>query len=412
MSQNKIKTRIQHKHDLEVNWQKAVKFVPLDGELIIYDKEIDSSGNVIKPERVKIGDGVNNVNDLAFIAPQPDWEQSDATKADFILNKPDIENIVSVYETKDDAQTKFNEAKAYTDTNITEIDTKLNDVAYINATDNETITDVNTSPSGPASIDVTAEVGQTIIVKEVDANGKPTKWESADYQPRTHWSEPVEVLPETTCEVIEDIGAAMLPDMAISAGDNLTVKYNGTEYKCTCADMGDGMLSFGNYGVIDEENPVDTGEPFVAGKTDSGDGTLIWVCIPLDGSATFTLSVIGEVHHTVPEKYLPVFGTANVYDIPTRISDDGMLAHFEGYEAEDVFKLAKTPNTIVRLIDQDKDIVLNLREIQDNTVRFGVIWFANISLVREILISVEKNSDMTFMTRVLYHYLSAKEATT
>lgn len=69
MSQNKIKTRIQHKHDLEVNWQKAVNFVPLDGELIIYDKEIDSSGNVIKPERVKIGDGVNNVNDLAFMVP-------------------------------------------------------------------------------------------------------------------------------------------------------------------------------------------------------------------------------------------------------------------------------------------------------------------------------------------------------
>jgi len=34
---------------------------------------------------------------------------------------------------------------------------------------------------GSASIDVTAEVGQTIIVKEVDENGKPTKWESAEY---------------------------------------------------------------------------------------------------------------------------------------------------------------------------------------------------------------------------------------
>lgn len=36
---------------------------------------------------------------------------------------------------------------------------------------------------GGTSIDVTAEVGQTIVVKEVDANGKPTKWESADYPP-------------------------------------------------------------------------------------------------------------------------------------------------------------------------------------------------------------------------------------
>lgn len=34
---------------------------------------------------------------------------------------------------------------------------------------------------GGTSIDVTAEVGQTIIVKEVDASGKPTMWESAEY---------------------------------------------------------------------------------------------------------------------------------------------------------------------------------------------------------------------------------------
>lgn len=34
--------------------------------------------------------------------------------------------------------------------------------------------------SGSASIDVTASVGQTIVVEEVDANGKPTKWKAID----------------------------------------------------------------------------------------------------------------------------------------------------------------------------------------------------------------------------------------
>lgn len=34
---------------------------------------------------------------------------------------------------------------------------------------------------GGASIDVTAQVGQTIVVKEVDANGKPTEWEAVDF---------------------------------------------------------------------------------------------------------------------------------------------------------------------------------------------------------------------------------------
>ena len=52
---------------------------------------------------------------------------------------------------------------------------------------------------GGTSIDVTAEVGQTIVVKEVDENGKPAKWESAEYQPRTHWSEDVigDLVPHT-----------------------------------------------------------------------------------------------------------------------------------------------------------------------------------------------------------------------
>jgi len=42
-----------------------------------------------------------------------------------------------------------------------------------------------------ASLDVTARVGQTIIVKEVDANGKPTKWESADL-PREGYVSPTD----------------------------------------------------------------------------------------------------------------------------------------------------------------------------------------------------------------------------
>jgi hypothetical protein len=82
MANNKIKTRIQSKHDLEVNWLQAT-FAPLEGELIIYDKEVDSTGKVkvdaagkpLLPEgrttpytfaRFKIGDGHTSVTDLPF----------------------------------------------------------------------------------------------------------------------------------------------------------------------------------------------------------------------------------------------------------------------------------------------------------------------------------------------------------
>jgi putative ABC transport system permease protein len=37
-----VYTRIQNKHDLEVNWKKAVGFIPLAGEVVIYDKEVDN----------------------------------------------------------------------------------------------------------------------------------------------------------------------------------------------------------------------------------------------------------------------------------------------------------------------------------------------------------------------------------
>lgn len=72
----KISTRIVHKHDLEVNWLKATSFVPMQGELIIYDIEVDSSGNTLELpagrtepyiyERLKIGDGQSLVSALPF----------------------------------------------------------------------------------------------------------------------------------------------------------------------------------------------------------------------------------------------------------------------------------------------------------------------------------------------------------
>ena len=73
MAEKMLKTRIQNKHETEANWSQATGFVPLAGELIIYDVDETHS----KP-RFKIGDGVRNpdtgkvegtnVNDLPFVS--------------------------------------------------------------------------------------------------------------------------------------------------------------------------------------------------------------------------------------------------------------------------------------------------------------------------------------------------------
>lgn len=73
-----IQTRVIQKHDLEVNWHRnSSLLVPLKGELIIYDVEVDAEGNVFELpahrtdpytyERFKIGDGIHTVIELPFL---------------------------------------------------------------------------------------------------------------------------------------------------------------------------------------------------------------------------------------------------------------------------------------------------------------------------------------------------------
>lgn len=62
-----LKTRIQNRHDTEANWTTASNatkpFIPLKGEVIVYDPDTTNTS-----PRVKIGDGVTKVGDLAFVA--------------------------------------------------------------------------------------------------------------------------------------------------------------------------------------------------------------------------------------------------------------------------------------------------------------------------------------------------------
>lgn len=62
MPKNINYARIQNKHDIEANWELAVNFIPLAGELIIYDP--DDTHDL---PRIKIGDGKTLVNSLKFI---------------------------------------------------------------------------------------------------------------------------------------------------------------------------------------------------------------------------------------------------------------------------------------------------------------------------------------------------------
>jgi len=64
-----INTRLQVRNDTTANWDAAVGFIPLKGEIIVYNdyrtKVVD--GEIVNIPGVKIGSGNAYVQDLAFI---------------------------------------------------------------------------------------------------------------------------------------------------------------------------------------------------------------------------------------------------------------------------------------------------------------------------------------------------------
>jgi hypothetical protein len=157
---------------------------------------------------------------------------------------------------------------------------------------------------GSSSIDVTAQVGQTIIVKEVDASGKPTKWESADYQPRMLWSEEGigTLIPHTVFKPILNSTLQMpiytLPEFGLAVGKTYTVVYDGVEYSCTAVSGTFQGLDFVSIGNTYLANGTQTSEPFIVAK------------IPYLG-ATIVVDLIGGENHTIE-----IYGEKTVYHKP------------------------------------------------------------------------------------------------
>ena len=158
--------------------------------------------------------------------------------------------------------------------------------------------------SGGTSIDVTAEVGQTIVVKEIDANGKPTKWESADYQPRTHYTTDAEILPKST--FVFNGESCILGSFMFEIGEKYKVNWNGVEYECVAID-GEAIVegatgaAIGNLAGFGFE---DTGEPFLVFASDMFGGAM---CAPIDvdNVVSATIGIVGKVDVKIPKKYIP-----------------------------------------------------------------------------------------------------------
>ena len=153
-----------------------------------------------------------------------------------------------------------------------------------------------------ANIDVSATVGQTIVVKEVDENGKPTAWEAVDYQQKVCGTGEVYFVKDAALEFAYDEESGMYVAFLqvvkeIIPGQSYKVTYNGILYESQCVDLY-GMVVLGNLSFVGLGD--DTGEPYVIVINDFGN-----MIASMEEVQTGTISILGEEAMTFDEKYLP-----------------------------------------------------------------------------------------------------------
>lgn len=109
-----------------------------------------------------------------------------------------------------------------------------------------------------------AKVGQIARITAVDKNGVPTAWEAID---RTHYTDRVEVLPETVITELDKNNDYILDgNLNLIVGQKYTISWNGTTYICTAKaySQSDSTLfvCLGNLSLLDSALE-DTNDPFL-----------------------------------------------------------------------------------------------------------------------------------------------------
>lgn len=195
---------------------------------------------------------------------------------------------------------------------------------------------------GSASIDVTAQVGQTIVVKEVDASGKPTKWESADYQPRTHYQGIVELYNATLTGLAES--EVLIEGFSMQAGETYYITWNGVEYTCVCVEVPDtgGMCYIGTGSALGLE---DTGEPFVIMYVTEDGVNFFSIAASADGVDEATVLIKGTGYITIPDEYV---NYAPAFPYYIEVTGSGTT--------DDPYTCAETVAQIASMLDSGREI--------------------------------------------------------
>lgn len=198
---------------------------------------------------------------------------------------------------------------------------------------------------GGTSIDVTAQVGQTIVVKEVDENGKPTAWESADYQPRTHWRD-VAGTPLVEAEITSS--GSSITKIRLTNERYYVVVWDGVEYVCECKlyseDATDPYYTRGHYiGNPKHVGGKDNGIPFAVVKWNWG-----WTGVYFDESGNHAIAIYQADMNKIPAEYLPS-GSAYSRFTPTVFCEETTITTSDLFGSGQ--QMAVIPTVTVPLVD-------------------------------------------------------------
>lgn len=344
-----LKTRIIQKHDTEANWLEVNDFIPLQGEIIIYD--IDNNNT---SERIKIGDGVTAVNELPFINGVPTSEKAhqalvtdangnitwddrpiysmyveqtilpetaltfNADLEGFVLTEPLSLEIGKTYTVNWNGVLYESECRSVTAQGSTA--TVLGDISTL-VGDTSTGEPYGIVLAPPEQVEAMGGIyamimaldGSETITLSIAFNGEVTKKLDMKYLPDGYPNEEIgliEILPETSFvgEGTEWMTTEPLRGN-IEAGKTYVVNYNGAPYTCVCSLLEGVMPCLGNTAAMDGTG--DTGEPFVFvvvpdALKEQADGTTAMV-MPLDEASEVIVSVSGEgkTITKIDMKYLP-----------------------------------------------------------------------------------------------------------
>lgn len=340
-----ITGRFIMKHDTETNWQKAVNFTPKRGEIIIYEAD-----ETHESPRLKIGDGVTKVNDLAFVRQPMNWNANEGEDG-YIENRTHY--VVSVDETTVLPETTITpdeegnyfvtetpsvyiengavylityngveykcQAKEVADGNITMLvlgnsgamlgeegtgepfvfAILPDELAELYEGVYAAIYPLDGAESVTIKITAINEVVKTIDPKYLgdgkgphqqlvtDADGN-SHWET-----RTHWVEvgTVELLPTTTITADENGEMGLTQPIGLEANKTYTVNWNGAEYTCAAAEMNIGIpaIALGNLPLMMESG--DTGEPFVILEVPGGMDGMYAMAMSTEGLTEVVVSI-------------------------------------------------------------------------------------------------------------------------